>query len=95
VPTTPFITKASQAGQPLGKCHLEQSASAVATAPVAGAKYEAVANGVLYGQRHGQYTIRNPASGSGDAVDWRQNVPGDSLTLNAGTDIRAKGPGTF
>ena len=54
--------------------------------PVAGNTYECVAGG-------NPTRVRNPASGSGDAVIGVKTFPGDWLQMDAGSEIRSKGPG--
>jgi fibronectin type 3 domain-containing protein len=56
-------------------------------APTAGNTYE-----VILGASN-PARIRNPASGSGDATIGVKTFPGDTLTLNTNTEIRAKGTG--
>jgi hypothetical protein len=58
-----------------------------AVSPTAGNTYVALAGG-------NPTRLRNPASGSGDAVIGVKTFPGDSLQLDTGSEIRAKGPGT-
>src|SRR5205807_2660296 len=55
-------------------------------APTAGNTYECIAGG-------NPTRIRNPASGSGDPVLGVKTFPGDSLQLDASSEIRAKGVG--
>src|SRR5437867_7109693 len=54
--------------------------------PTAGNTYECIAGG-------GPTRVRNPASGSGDPVIGVKTFPGDSLQLDAVSEIRAKGIG--
>src|SRR5436190_7679330 len=56
------------------------------TFPTPGNTYQAIAGG-------NPTRLRNPASGSGDAVIGVKTFPGDSLQLDANTEIRAKGVG--
>src|SRR4051794_8879515 len=58
-------------------------------APSAGNTYETLENGVPFGSNQANTRIRNPA-----AVGV-QTFPGDSLTLNTNTEIRAKQPGAI
>ncbi len=58
-----------------------------AVTPTAGNTYVALAGG-------NPTRLRNPNSGSGDPVIGVKTFPGDSLQLDAGSEIRAKGPGT-
>lgn len=58
-------------------------------APAAGATYECLSNGVPFGNNLANTRIRNPASAG------VQTFPGDSLTLNANTEIRAKSVGAI
>lgn len=53
-------------------------------APTAGNTYEAIDNGVAFGNAQNNTRIRNPASAG------VQTFPGDSLTLNTNTELRAK-----
>ena len=53
-------------------------------APVAGNTYELVANGVAFGDNKANTRVRNPVAAG------VQTFPGDSLTFNTNTDIRAK-----
>src|SRR5688572_10945754 len=55
-----------------------------AVTPTAGNTYQAIAGG-------NPTRLRNPASGSGDSVIGVKTFPGDSLQLDAGSEIRAKG----
>ena len=55
-----------------------------AVVPTAGNTYVAIAGG-------NPTRLRNPASGSGDAVIGVKTFPGDSLQLDSGSEIRAKG----
>src|SRR5688572_359906 len=55
-----------------------------AVAPTAGNTYVAIAGG-------NPTRLRNPASGSGDAVIGVKTFPGDSLQLDPNSEIRAKG----
>lgn len=59
------------------------------TAPAAGNTYECVANGTAFGNSTGNTRLRNPAAAG------VQTFPGDSLTLNATTEIRAKTSGAI
>src|ERR1044071_7692024 len=56
------------------------------TFPTAGNTYQCIAGG-------NPTRIRNPASGSGDAVIGVKTFPGDVLQLDASSEIRAKGIG--
>ena len=55
-------------------------------APTPGNTYECIAGG-------NPTRVRNPASGSGDPALGVKTFPGDSLQLDANTEIRSKGPG--
>ncbi len=55
-----------------------------AVTPTAGNTYQALAGG-------NPTRLRNPASGSGDPVVGVKTFPGDSLQLDANSEIRAKG----
>ena len=57
-----------------------------AVAPTGGNTYVCVAGG-------NPTRVRNPASGSGDAVIGVKTFPGDSLQLDSASEIRAKGVG--
>jgi hypothetical protein len=54
--------------------------------PVAGNTYEAVSNGIGFGNGTSNTRIRTPTSGSA-------TFPGDSLTLDSQTELRMKNPG--
>lgn len=60
-----------------------------AMAPVPGNTYEEIFNGVLNGNGVNNTRIRNPASAG------VQTFPGDSLTMNTNTELRAKQPGAI
>src|SRR3954470_3506010 len=60
------------------------------TAPTAGNTYRCVSNGVAFGNNQANTRIRNPAFAGGV-----QTFPGDSLTLDAHTEIRAKQAGAI
>ena len=51
---------------------------------MAGNTYELVANGVAFGDNKANTRVRNPVAAG------VQTFPGDSLTFNTNTDIRAK-----
>src|SRR5436190_16881396 len=61
----------------------------LALSPAAGHTYECVSNGVAFGNNKNNTRIRNPAS------TGLQTFPGDSLTLNTNTEIRAKQAGAI
>ena len=61
----------------------------VAVSPVAGNTYQCVPNGTAVGNNQNETRIRNPASAG------IQTFPGDSLTLNTNTEIRAKAAGAI
>lgn len=58
-------------------------------APSAGNIYELLSNGTAFGNAQNNTRIRNPATAG------VQTFPGDSLTLNANTEIRAKAAGAI
>lgn len=58
-------------------------------APTAGNTYELISNGTVWGNNTGNTRVRNPAAAG------VQTFPGDSLTLNANTDIRMKTAGAI
>src|SRR5437773_2936062 len=60
-----------------------------AVAPVADNTYECVSNGIPFGNSQNNTRIRNPAFAG------LQTFPGDSLTLNLNTEIRAKTVGAI
>src|SRR6266576_2328220 len=60
-----------------------------ALSPVAGNTYECVSNGIAFGNNKNNTRIRNPA------LAGVQTFPGDSLTLNTNTEIRAKAVGAI
>jgi hypothetical protein len=83
----PFITKAQQGtANHWSEAIWSNPPNTTVTSPVAGNRYVAVAGG-------NPTRLRNPASGSGDPVLGVKTFPGDSLQLDAATEIRAKGPG--
>jgi hypothetical protein len=57
--------------------------------PSAGNTYECVANGTVFGTSTANTRLRNPATAG------IQTFPGDSLTLNTNTEIRAKTAGAI
>src|SRR5436853_5914660 len=61
----------------------------MAVAPAAGNTYVCVSNGIPFGNNKNNTRIRNPASAG------VQTFPGDSLTLNLNTEIRAKAVGAI
>ncbi|HEX3800331.1 MAG TPA: lamin tail domain-containing protein [Verrucomicrobiae bacterium] len=58
-----------------------------AVSPVSGNTYTAISNGVSIGNGTSNTRIRNPANSG------VQTFPGDSLTLNTNSELRAKQPG--
>jgi hypothetical protein len=58
-------------------------------APLAGNTYELLENGTPFGNALGNTRIRNPATAG------IQTFPGDSLTINTNTEIRAKQAGAI
>ena len=85
-----FVTKAVQAaGANWTAAIWSNPPNAVATAPAAGNTYQAIANGTAIANGANNTRVRNVAS------DGLQTFPGDSLTLDANTELRAKkGPTT-
>src|SRR6266487_444407 len=67
----------------------ETNGAGTAVSPVAGNTYECVSNGITFGNNKNNTRIRNPASAG------VQTFPGDSLTLNLNTEIRAKAVGAI
>ncbi len=59
------------------------------TAPTAGNTYQEIANGTAFGNNQGNTRIRNPAAAG------VQTFPGDSLTMDANTEIRPKAVGAI
>jgi hypothetical protein len=57
--------------------------------PMAGATFELVSNGTAFGNNLGNTRVRNPA------LPGLQTFPGDALTLNTNTELRAKQPGAI
>ncbi|HWH70332.1 MAG TPA: hypothetical protein VNT26_13180, partial [Candidatus Sulfotelmatobacter sp.] len=60
-----------------------------AVVPVAGNTYELIFNGTPIGDATANTRLRNPTTGIGTI----RTFPGDSLTLNTNTELRAKGAG--
>jgi hypothetical protein len=83
----PFITMAQQGtANHWGQQIWSNPPSASVSSPVPGYAHAAVAGG-------NPTRIRNPAEASGDPVIGVKTFPGDSLRLDANTEIRAKGVG--
>lgn len=80
-----FTTTNSQAaGESWTDTIWQMNGTGGGTAPSAGNDYECVFNGFLFGDNTDNTRVRNPTS-AGDAI-----FPGDSLTLNANTELRLK-----
>src|SRR5437773_8301248 len=80
-----FVTKASQGSTANWTAAIwSNPPNATATAPTSGNTYELIFNGTAYGNNTADTRTRNPQ------VAGTQTFPGDSLTLDANTDIRCK-----
>jgi hypothetical protein len=93
IPAATFVTKVTQAsGQNWTAAIWSNPPNTTLTAPAAGNSYESVDNGTAFGASAtggsvNNTRLRNPASAG------VQTFPGDSLTLSANSELRAKTAG--
>ena len=85
-----YVTKATQSGAANWTAAIwSNPPSASAVAPAAGNTYQCLSNGVAFGSNTSNTRLRNPATAG------LHTFPGDSLTLEAHTEIRAKAAGAI
>src|ERR1043165_108194 len=85
-----FVTKAIQASGAAWTASVwSNPPSATATAPSAGNTYQLIFNNTAFGNNQNNTRIRNPAAAG------VQTFPGDSLTMDANTEIRPKAVGAI
>src|SRR5690348_4686058 len=84
-----FTTTATQAANTDWTAAIWKTNGGTAVSPVAGNTYAEVANGVNIGNSLNSTRIRNPTANPPTTYAF----PGDSLTMNTNTELRAKQSG--